>query len=810
MKLRWWRRASAKPGTDAPSPPPAPAQAAGPGTTRPGARSVRVSGDNLGIIATGDHTTNVQTVLPAQAFRPVAQVTASLSLVNVPAHAGVFVGRVEELAALQQALSVAEPVVVAAVHGLGGIGKSTLAARYAAGRARAGVFNPVWWITADTPASIEAGLAALMVALQPELASALPARALAERAAGWLSCHPGWLLVLDNLAHPDHITGLLDRTLAGRLLVTSRLGTGWHQLGASVVRLDVLSETEAIDLLARIAGRLPGAGLDGAAELVRELGCLPLAVEQAAAYLNQNHLSPRAYLDLLTAHPAQMYDQAAEGGDGERTVARIWRLTLDRLTTTPLAGDLLRILAWYAPEQIPRDLLDGLATAPRTQQALGRLAAYNLISLDAAGVTVHRLVQAVARTGDPADPHRQPDDIDTARVRAVTLLDRARPDGYDAPASWPRWRRLLPHIEALFARTAPDADTADAQELLRNTGLFLEDQGAVGRALTYLKRCMALAQRVHTLDHPAVLVARASLAFACKSAGDLGQAIPLYEQTLAERERVLGPDHPDTLTSGDNLAGAYRAAGDLGRAVPLYEVTLTKRERVLGPDHPDTLSSRNNLAGAYQAAGDLVRAVPLYEQTLVDCERVLGPDHPHSLTSRNNLAYAYQAVGDLVRAVPLYEQTLADCERVLGPDHPDTLTSRNNLAGVYRAGGDLVRAAPLYEQTLAERERVLGPDHPDTLTSRNNLAYVYQAAGDLVRAVPLYEQTLAERERVLGPDHPSTLISRNNLAGAYQAAGHVGRAVSLYERALADCERVLGCHHPIAKAVRGNLDRARG
>jgi hypothetical protein len=333
-------------------------------------------------------------------------------------------------------------VVVAAVHGLGGIGKSTLAAHYAA--AHAGTFNPVWWITADTPTAVQAGLAAMATALQPELAAALPSEALAERAGGWLAAHDGWLLILDNVTNPSDVAPLLARTLTGRVLVTSRLGQGWHTLGAQVLRLDVLDEAEALELLTRIATphrpalpsgtETPEDRPEGAMELVRELGCLPLAIEQAAAYLYQTSLSPRAYLDLLTEYPAVIYDQAAEGGDAERTIARIWRLTLDRLTHIPLARDLLRVLAWYAPESIRRSVLDGLAEPPHLQQALGALAAYNMITLDGLDIIVHRLVQAVARTPDPADPYRQPDDIDTARTQAIQLLDQARPGGYEAPA----------------------------------------------------------------------------------------------------------------------------------------------------------------------------------------------------------------------------------------------------------------------------------------------------------------------------------------------------------------------------------------
>ncbi|MCA2178467.1 tetratricopeptide repeat protein [Nonomuraea glycinis] len=728
-----------------------------------------------------DQTVNQTTVLPGEALRPVTEVAAPPRLVNAPRHTGVFVGRGDELTELEAALRGGGEVVVAAVHGLGGVGKSTLAARYARAHAARGDgtgLNPVWWITADSSAAVEAGLAALTVALQPELTTALPLEALAERATAWLAAHDGWLLVLDNVVDPADVAPLLERTMAGQVLVTSRLSEGWHRLGAQrVLRLDVLGEREAIELLISIAthalpafldhsGNVPDT-LDGAVELVRELGWLPLAIEQVGAYLHQNRLSPRTYLSLLAEHPAVMYDHAARGSDSERTIARIWRLTLDQLTEVSLAGLVLRLLAWYGAESIPRILLDGLAVcAPDLQQALGSLAAYNMISLDGTGITVHRLVQAVARTADAADPHRQSGDINTGREQATTLLDRTLPDWPVHPDDWSTWRTFLPHITALADHTPPAADTQDTAHLLKEAGLFLGNQGAVVTAIDWLQRATSAYQR------------------------------------------VLGDRHPDTLTSRNDLAGVYREAWDLGRAIPLYEATLADRERVLGDSHPDTLISRNDLASAYEAAGDLDLAIPLYERTLANRERVLSIDHPAILTSRNNLAGAYQAAGDLGKAISLFEVTLAECVRILGGDDRDALATCGNLAGAYWKAGDLGRAISLFETALAGQERVLGDSHPDTLRSRINLASVYQEAGDLGRAISLFESALADCERVLNDEHPITLTSRNNLAGAYETAGDLGRAILLYERTLADCERVLGADHPTTRTVQANLAAA--
>ena len=742
----------------------APQSPAAPGL--PG-RSVAAGGDISGIVSTGDGAINVQyraeqmTVLPAEAFRPWAELAAPAGLSNLP-RPGLFVGRARELARLDAALAGPGGVVVQAVHGLGGVGKSTLAARWAA--AHAGDYIASWWITAATPADIDAGLAALAVALAPALTGVLPLEALREGAVQWLAARSGWLVILDNVADPADVAPLLARARSGRYLITSRRASGWY--GAAVpVRLDVLEAAEAQALLAAILDR-PGQA-DDADRLCAELGFLPLAIEQAGAYLAQAGATAREYLDLLARYPAAMYQAAAEGGDAARTIARIWHVTLDRLADDPLPGQVLRILAWYAPEGIPGTLLDGLADPPAVLHAVARLAAYSMLTADAGTLAMHRLVQAVTRTPDPGDPHRDPQAIDAARDQATGQLADALPDWQD-PAGWPGWRMLLPHIDALASHAPPDTDTQDTARLLNRAGLFLNGQGQPGRAAGYLQRALADYARMLGADHPHTLASRNNLAYAYQVAGDLGRAIPLYEQTLADSVRVLGADHPDTLYSRNNLATAYESAGNLGRAIPLHEQTLADWQRVLGADHPGTLTSRNNLALAYQAAGDLDRAIPLHSQALADSVRVLGADHPGTLTLRNNLAGAHESAGDLDRAIPLYQQTLADRQRVLGADHPDTLGSRNNLAYAYQAAGDLDRAIPLYQQTLADRQRVLGADHPDTLASRNNLAYAYQAAGDLDRAIPLYEQTLADHMRVLGADHPQTKIVRRNLAAARQ------------------------------------------
>lgn len=244
---------------------------------------------------TGDHAVAMHVekslTLPPEAFELPE---APPHMVNLPERVRLFVGRERELARLDEAFGDTGGVVVQAVHGLGGIGKSTLAARWGSGRTDA--YNPVWWVTAETPSDVESGLADLAVALQPALRDALSREALHELAVQWLSSHDGWLLVLDNVSDPADVKPLLGRATGGRFLITTRRATGWHGIAESL-SLDVLELTQAVQLFGRIHG---GPAVD-VEELCGELGCLPLAVEQAAAYCVEARISPRAYLDLLAS-----------------------------------------------------------------------------------------------------------------------------------------------------------------------------------------------------------------------------------------------------------------------------------------------------------------------------------------------------------------------------------------------------------------------------------------------------------------------------------------------------------------------------
>jgi tetratricopeptide (TPR) repeat protein len=726
-----------------------------------------IGGTTIGVLQGG---TLVQgdLVVGGSRLPAMESISAKPGLGRIPESSDVFVGRSTELERLDSSVARSGRAVVIAVHGLGGVGKSALAAHFA--HRHRDRHSLVWWITADSAPGIDTGLADLATALTSQ-AEGLPLEQRTKLAVRWLATHDDWLLVLDNLTTPTDTTRLLERVRTGTIVITSRQSNGWRSV--ETIPLDVLSAGEARELLARIArAEWPDPDLPNADRLCSELGRLPLAVEQAGAYIAQTRITPTAYIDLLKRYPAQMFAATSEGGHPHRTMARVWHLTLDKLTDTPLAGQVLRQLAWYAPGPIPRHLITTSIDAPETDllHALGRLAAYSMITLTPDTVSVHRLVQAVTRTPDPNDPFRQPHAIAAALHTATSSLARtARTHDPLLPGSWAHYQAILLHAQALLANAAPDTDTDDTCLLLHGLGIYLHDQGNLPLALAFLARDHLSTARLYGPSSPDAVVTRSHLAGVYASTGRLAEAAELHRRNLTVQIQTLGTEHPSTLDTRDNLGTVYWSAGDLKAALTMFETNLTTRELVLGFNHPDTFSSRGQVAAVLSSLGDYARAIPLLETALAHSKRVLGPQHRDTLVVCNNLGSAYSEAGDLERAVPLLEKTLTNCERVLGPDHPDTLAVRNNLAHACSTSGETVRVISLLETNRTASTSVLGADHPYTLDICNELATAYHLMGDTNRAVLLLETTLSTCEQRLPADHPITRDVRANLRATKNA-----------------------------------------
>jgi hypothetical protein len=495
------------------------------------------------------------------------------------------------------------------------------------------------------------------------------------------------------------------------VLVTSR-HPGWGGL-ADRLDVDVLTRTEAVALL---TVRLPGLDPATADALAAEFGDLPLALEQAAGYLEATALPPAAYLDKFRTRRARMLGRGRDLAHGGN-LDTVWSLALDRLRTqAPAAVALLDLCAHLGPEPIPLALfadhpdrlgpplgvvVAGVDPEADLDDVVGAVLAYSLARRAGDAIELHRLVAAAIRAHQPPGLHEQA----AAAVRALLVAHRPADGGGD-PADWPTWAALAPHV--LTAPALHPDDPADvggpARRLLADTGWYLRARGAARAAHTFTADLHRRWKTTLGDDHPDTLRAANNLAAALRGLGDYQASRVLHEDTLARRRRVFGDDHPDTLTSANNLARDLHGLGDYRAARVLDEDTLARCRRVFGDDHPDTLRSANNLARDLHGLGDYRASRALHEDALIRLRRVLGDDHPHTLYSAYNLAADLRGLGDYGAARALDEDTLARRRRVLGDDHPDTLHSAYNLAADLNQLGDH-RAAREWEAFVERRRR---------------------------------------------------------------------------------------------------------
>ena len=761
------------------------------------------------------------------------------TLYGVPRPSAQFTGRGGELMRIHSALFpplVGEAATGVAVqtHGMGGVGKTELAAKYVHEFAQAFPAGVLWLNLAGwqpvRPATeadgeiawlraVDKALASHHGALLRELMLDTEGRAVAPaevraRLTRHLTTGAPYLVVLDNLPElsPLDVRHRIINSLAaaageGKTLVTTRDARPVD--GLSGIRLDVMGLEDALRLLACYFPEAErDARLDAQQatmrELVREVGGHTLAL----VLLGEHHGGsaagyPRALESLriqgqLPRIEAIANELKEELGERARGIVATFMASIE-----PLAEEARRLLALAsvcAPNTpIPETLLAiafGTAEADSFARALRSLERASLLERrnDDGHWQIHPLLAQAALALLEADPTPLAEVLAKALRKRLLALngDRSQARGLVAEAA-----------QAYFV--APGQRNQNGVMLWLQLQFFEDGRGQLGLAKQAGTAAWDLAREVLGEEHPDTLASMTNLALTLHSLGDFAGARGLEEQTLAVCRRVLGEEHPDTLSSMHNLARTLLAQGDLAGAQGFNERVLAVRRRVLDEGHPDTLKSMENLALTLRSLGDFAEARGLVEQTLAGRRRVLGEEHPDTLQSMINLGVTLSAQGDLAGALGLGEQTLAVCRRVLGEEHPDTLKMMHNLAVMLRAQGDRARARGLDERVLEVRRRVLGEEHPDTLKSMTNLAVTLSAQGDLVGARGLEEQTLAVCRRVLGEEHRDTLQSMINLAVTLSAQGDFAGARGLREQVLAVRRQMLGEEHPDTTVSAWNL-----
>jgi len=661
---------------------------------------------------------------------------------------------------------------LAVLSGMGGVGKTSVAAEYA--HRHLTEVGVAWQVRCEDPAVLAQDMA--------ELAAQVGGRELADprdpvaSAHAVLAAFPSeWLLIFDNAADEPCLARFVPPAGPGRVVVTSQ---SQHWPGRHVLDVPVLDPEVAAQFL---ANRAADQNMAAARELAAELGNLPLALEQAAAYARATAGTLDGYLVSFRQRRADLLARGQAAGH-PLDVAATLGVALARLEAdAPAAAGLLRLLACLAPEPVPVGLLLSdaglsaeldpevaavlmplLGDPIATGDAVAALRRYSLVTPAGAGmVLVHRLVQAVTlgqASGTGADPWRR-----AARV----LTEASIPADVRLPATWPVCAVLLPHAQAVLPLTGTGicqiahylghgGSHAAARDLWRQIAEAREQDCAYGA------------------EHPDTLTARADLAHWTGRAGDPARARDLFAELIPRREQVLGPEHPDTLRALHDLAEWTGKAGDPAMARDMFAELLPVREHVLGAEHPLTLDTQSRLASWTGQAGDPARARDRFADLMLVCERVLGAEHPEAQDAQHDLAYWTGHAGDPARARELTAELIPVREQTLGPEHPKTLETLHDLAYWTGHAGDSARARDMTCDVLPLFERVLGTGHPDTLDVRHWLARWTGEAGDPAAARDQLAELLPACERVLHAEHPDTRATRDSLDYWTQQADSAG------------------------------------
>ncbi|HKQ75047.1 MAG TPA: FxSxx-COOH system tetratricopeptide repeat protein [Blastocatellia bacterium] len=591
-----------------------------------------------------------------------------------------FTGREGVLTELHRALG-ATPASPQAICGLGGIGKTQLVAHYA--YRHAADYSVIWWVRAEEPSALATDYAGLAEKLSLPEKDLSDQRAVIEAVRRWLGQNAGWLLIFDNATEANAVRDYLPQSATGHTLITSR-NPHWRGI-AQTWPVKLLARDEGADFLLKRTGQNDAAA---ARALAETLGDLPLALEQAGAYIENKGKSLADYLELFRSRRQDLWRRDQPPMDYPETVATTWDLALREIGQESSGGAaLMNLCAFLAPDNIQLKFArEGAELLPpplaavaqdelELDDAVAALRRYSMVEIENDSLSFHRLAQAVTRDKLPADEKKR------WAEAAVKLIDRAFPFASVDVSAWPECSRLLSHAVASTGY-AEEQQTAleETARLLNQTSGYLLGRAQFAEVVKLSERALMIVEKIYGSNHPAAAACLANIGAALYGQSDFTGARAYYDQALAIEEAYHGPEHPDVALRLDGLGETLRKLGEYDQALERHERALAVNEKFNGPDHPSIAKTANNLGATFYNLRRYDESLSCYRRALAIDVKHQGLKHPTVATIIRNIGKTLQAVGDLRGAQECYERALRILLETLGDDHPDTVTVKRDLA----------------------------------------------------------------------------------------------------------------------------------
>ncbi|KDN71371.1 putative phosphorylase superfamily protein [Colletotrichum sublineola] len=726
-----------------------------------------------------------------------------------------FVGRTETLKTLHSMLF-HDNCQRVALCGLGGVGKTQVALKLAYLIRDEKPEYSILWLPASSKESFNKAYLAIARDLGIHVTDNEDPKIALKQHLSSSECGK-WLLIIDNADDEDilyesrdsfsGVHDYLPQSDDGVVLFTTRYSrVATSVAGGNVVDLTEMSYNEASSFMKQSLAK--GLYDDGIVlmELLDDLTHLPIAIAQAAAYMNENRTSMEAYLGLLRNTKQDMIELLSSNFH-ERTrrkdkksqhpVATTWFVSFNKIhEVNQQATDLLMFLSCIEPKGIPRSILPELPSEQQMTAAIGTLCAYAFLTQrgNTKVYDMHRLVHTA--TGiwieRQKEEHQEEDLAVKTREHAVWHVTKVFPSNVFENRSL--CKEYMPHALRLLENEMLEVTKKVYLGYLAGQCLVVD--GRTKDAIKLLEPVVEV--RKTTLDegHPDRVMSQHALAWAYQADGRVKDAIKLLEQVVKVRKTTLDEGHPSRLTSQNALAWAYQADGRVKDAIKRLKHIVKVRKTTLNKGHPDQLVSQYELARAYQADGRVKDAIKLLEHVVKVEKTTLDEGHPDQLASQHELAGAYQANGRVKDAIKLLEHVVEVHKTTLDEGHPDRLTSQQSLASAYQADGRVKDAIKLLEHVVEVRKTTLDEGHPDRLASQHTVARAYLVDGQVKDAIKLLEPVVKVHKTTLDEGHPNRLSSQQVLAIAYQADGRVKDAIKLLEHVVEVHKTTLDEGHP--------------
>jgi tetratricopeptide (TPR) repeat protein len=306
------------------------------------------------------------------------------------------------------------------------------------------------------------------------------------------------------------LKNIIPRNESGHVLFTSRNRQLALKLAASnVVSVPDVDQKTAKEIFRKLLIRKDLLQDDYVTSaLLEQLAFLPLAISQAAAYINQNDISLARYMSLLGEHEGSTMELlGGEFADDGRyagiqnTVATTWLISFLQIQQVDeVASDYLSFMACINPRDIPESILPPTTSAKRKVEALGLLKAYSFVNaqVNDSILSLHRLVHLATRNW-----LRNRDALGSWIEKAADRLDKIFPN--NSHDNRQMWREYLPHAQYLTDSTEFQAYQADHDDLLARIGSCLGSDGRYGEAEIVFRNALEIRERACGLEHPDTL-----------------------------------------------------------------------------------------------------------------------------------------------------------------------------------------------------------------------------------------------------------------------------------------------------------------